>query len=115
MSAWGELIASMDDTVFDVLSDSAWLAGEELAGMFYAPWLAPSLGGMKTHIREPHFTVRDDVAARVREGDVLTVGRHGEFEVLDLQPDGSGLTAIILRGKGGNNAKAAAGLAGRLV
>ena len=78
-------------------------------------WLAPALGGLKTHIREPHFTVRDDVAARVREGDVLTVGRHGEFEVLDLQPDGSGLTAIILRGKGGNNAKAAAGLAGRLV
>lgn len=115
MSAWDELTASMDNTVFDVVADCAWLEDKELAGMFYAPWLAPPLGGMKTHIREPHFTVRDGVAPRVRVGDVLTVGKHGEFEVLDLRPDGSGLTAIILRGKGGNDAKAAAGLAGRLV
>lgn len=95
-----QLTARLDDAVFATLSDRAWLGSQPLAGMFYAPWLAPALGQLKTAIREPHFTVRDAVAARISEGQLLRVDGQGEYIVLRLQPDGSGLTALILRGKG---------------
>ncbi|WP_199104160.1 hypothetical protein [Aquitalea sp. ASV11] len=95
-----QLTARLDAAVFATLSDRAWLGSQLLPGMFSAPWLAPALGQLKTAIREPHYIVRDAEASRVGEGDILRVDGQGEYIILRLQPDGSGLTALILRGKG---------------
>ncbi|MCL2345252.1 MAG: hypothetical protein FWC58_05325 [Desulfobulbus sp.] len=96
MTGFRELAAEMDDTVFDTLSDAAAIEGRPVRGMFSAPWLAPQLGRLNTGIVEPQLVVRDADAAGVEKGaavDVLGLG----YEVVAIEPDGTGITALILR------------------
>ncbi|MGQ5522643.1 head-tail joining protein [Chitinimonas sp. PSY-7] len=94
------LAQAMDETLFMALADVGELDGKPVRGMFAAPWLQPALGKLNTSIREPHFIVRDSDCTQVRrgaQGSVLTIQGMGCFEVVSIEPDGSGLTTLVLR------------------
>lgn len=94
-----DLIADVDATVFDALGDSGTVDGRPVMGMFAAPWLQPALGKLNTAIREPHYALLDADAAGVMKNSVVTVDRQGEYSVVGVEPDGSGLTTLVLRVK----------------
>jgi len=92
-------VADLDTAVFEALSDEVEIDGkpDPVMGMFYSPWLdVETVRGQRTGLREPFVMLRDADAAGVRQrtrvqalGDV--------FSVMELQPDGSGMTKLILR------------------
>ena len=101
-TAWSMAVAGMDTAVFGTLGNRAWLNDATaddppILGMYEAPWTAPPVGRVRTALSEPSFSVRDITAAGISKGDRLRVERYGSFVVVDLQPDGSGETLLIIR------------------
>ena len=99
-----ELMADVDDIVFETLGDRARIEGrsEPVLGMFSAPWLQPRMGRMNTAIREPRFEIRVADAAGLNKGLLVTVDvpeldGGGDYDLLQLEPSGDGLVALILR------------------
>lgn len=97
-----DLVASIDDTVFDTLADSGRVEGRLLRGMFSSPWLGPKMGRLNTGLREPRFTIRATDAAGIEPGQVVTIDLPaedggGEYDLVELEPDGTGLVALLLR------------------
>lgn len=94
-----EHVADLDTAVFEALSDEVQIDGkpDPVMGMFYSPWLdVETVRSQRTGLREPFVILRDADAAGVRQrtrvqalGDV--------FSVIELQPDGSGMTKLVLR------------------
>ncbi|MDR0672514.1 MAG: hypothetical protein LBF93_02375 [Zoogloeaceae bacterium] len=99
MMMFRDLAARMDDVVFRALSDAAAIDGRPVRGMFYAPWLAPQIGQLKTGLVEPHLVVRDGDACGVEKGAMVCIDGFcdAQYEVVSIQPDGTGITALILR------------------
>lgn len=92
-----DLTAALDGAVFNALGDAANLGGRPVSGMFAAPWLQPQLGKLNTAIREPRLTVRDADAEGVAKGSPVTVDGQGAYTVVSIEPDGTGLTVLVLR------------------
>ncbi|MCM8743176.1 head-tail joining protein [Pseudomonas koreensis] len=99
-----ELMTYVDDIVFETLGDSARIEGrsEPLLGMFSAPWLQPRMGRMNTAIREPRFEIRVADTRGLSKGLLVTVevpelDGGGDYDLLQLEPTGDGLVALILR------------------
>ena len=96
MSAFRELAAEMDSAIFGELADDATIDGRPVRGMFSAPWLAPQVGRLNTGIVEPQIALRDIDATGVEKGTVVVFDGLG-YEVVAIEPDGTGLTVLILR------------------
>lgn len=96
MPDFSALAARMDADIYTHLSDPATLDGEAVRGMFQAPWQQPRMGTMGTGIVEPVLVVRDADAAETAEGSTVEVAGHA-YEVVSIEPDGTGLTALVLR------------------
>lgn len=98
-----DLVSDIDDTVFDTLADSGRVEGRPVKGMFSAPWLGPKMGRLNTGLREPRFTIRVADAAGVEPGQVVSIDLPapdgGEYDLVELEPDGSGLVALLLRAR----------------
>jgi hypothetical protein len=99
-----ELMADVDDIVFETLGDRARIEGrsEPVLGMFSAPWLQPRIGRMNTAIREPRFEIRVADTDGLSKGllvsvDVPGLDGGGDYDLLQLEPTGDGLVALILR------------------
>ncbi|MDN8001236.1 hypothetical protein QZN00_29295 [Burkholderia multivorans] len=90
------LSGELDSSVFDALADQAAIAGRPVRGMFSSPWLAPQLGRLDTGLIEPQLIVRDLDAVDVAKGTTLSFDGQ-TFEVVGVEPDGTGVTALILR------------------
>ncbi|QKJ72657.1 MULTISPECIES: hypothetical protein [Pseudomonas] len=102
--AFRELIDDLDDVVFDTLGDSAQIEGraEPVLGMFSAPWKQPAFGKVHSAIREPRFEIRVKDSEGLSKGlrvtvDVPVLDGGGEYDLLQLEPNGNGLVALILR------------------
>ncbi|MGA9701130.1 head-tail joining protein [Pseudomonas sp.] len=102
--AFRDLIDDIDDTVFGVLADQAQIEGraEPVLGMFSAPWKQPAFGKLHTAIREPRFEIRVKDSDGLSKGlrvtvDVPTLDGGGDYDLLQLEPNGNGLVALILR------------------
>lgn len=91
-----ELAAEMDATIFDALTDEVTINGIPVNGMFSAPWLQPQIGRLNTGMIEPQVAVRDADATGVNKGDPVEAN-GGSYEVVNIEPDGTGVTALILR------------------
>ena len=96
MSAFRELAAEMDSAIFDELADDATIDGRPVRGMFSAPWLAPQVGRLNTGIVEPHLIVQDADAGGVEKGALVVFDTLG-YEVVAIEPDGTGVTVLVLR------------------
>lgn len=96
MSAFRELAAEMDSAIFDELADDATIDGRPVRGMFSAPWLAPQVGRLNTGIVEPHLIVQDADAGGVENGAQVIFDALG-YEVVAIEPDGTGVTVLVLR------------------
>ena len=96
MSAFRELAAEMDSAIFDELADDATIDGRPVRGMFSAPWLAPQVGRLNTGIVEPHLIVQDADAGGVGNGAQVVFDGLG-YEVVAIEPDGTGVTVLVLR------------------
>jgi len=95
-------VARMDAVLFARLSDPAIVNGVPVRGMFSAPWTDPRLGSMRTGLVSPSLVLRD--VDRVDAGAELAslVQVMGKtFEVVSVEPDGTGFTTLELR-EGGN-------------
>jgi len=96
MTTFREKLARMDATLFLQLGDAAKINGTPVRGMFAAPWLEPRLGSLRTGLLEPTLTVREVDAVEVAKGDLADVlGKT--YEVMSVEPDGSGLIVLELR------------------
>lgn len=99
-----DLIADVDAVVFETLGDSARIEGydEPVLGMFAAPWLQPKMGNTRTALREPKFEIRVRDSHGLRKGllvsvDLPELDGGGDYDLLQLEPGGDGLVALILR------------------
>ncbi|MGY1952508.1 MULTISPECIES: head-tail joining protein [Pseudomonas] len=102
--AFRDLIDDIDDVVFETLGDSAQIEGraEPVLGMFSAPWKQPAFGKVHSAIREPRFEIRVKDSEGLSKGlrvtvDVPVLDGGGEYDLLQLEPNGNGLVALILR------------------
>ncbi|MCU7237147.1 head-tail joining protein [Pseudomonas peradeniyensis] len=100
--AFRDLIDEVDDTVFEVLGDTARIEGREVMGMFSAPWLQPKLGRITTSLREPHLVIRvkDSAGVETRqrvEIDLPVEDGGGAYTIASVEPGGDGLIALVLR------------------
>ena len=99
-----DLVADIDSVIFDVLGDSARIEGhaEPVLGMFSAPWKQPAFGKVHTAIREPRFEIRVKDSDGLSQGlrvtiDLPSLDGGGDYDLMQLAPDGNGLVALILR------------------
>ncbi|MGY3171607.1 hypothetical protein ACVWYU_000981 [Pseudomonas sp. TE12234] len=99
-----DLIAEVDAVVFETLGDSARIEGrdEPVLGMFAAPWLQPKFGKLNTGLREPRLEIRVSDSAGLQQGmlvsiDLPALDGGGDYDLLQLEPSGDGLVALILR------------------
>jgi hypothetical protein len=97
--AFRDNVVDLDEAVFETLSDAVQIDGrtDPVMGMFYSPWLdVEPMRGQRSGLREPFVILRDADAAGVRQRARLqALGEH--FSVVDVQPDGSGTTKLVLR------------------
>jgi len=96
MPDFSALAARMDTVIYARLSDLVTLDGAPLRGMFSTPWLQPRMGAMRTGFVEPLLVVRDADSAGAAEGSVVEAGGK-TFDVVSVEPDGTGLTTLVLR------------------
>lgn len=96
MRAFRNLAADMDEAIFAALADDAQVDGRPVRGMFSAPWLAPQVGMLNTGIVEPHLVVRDADAGGVERGAQVVFDGLG-YEVVAVEPGGTGVTVLVLR------------------
>lgn len=93
-----QIFSGLDNTLLNAMGDDAIV--DELVtvrGLFEAPWLQPQMGTLRTSIQEPMFTARSVDLALVTENSVLTI-KGANYEVVPpFEPDGTGLTKLILR------------------
>jgi hypothetical protein len=100
--AFRDLVDQVDATIFEILADVGYIEGRRVQGMFSAPWLQPQFGKLNTGLREPRFVIRladaDGVekTQRVRI-DLPPLDGGGEYDLVLIEPDGTGLVALILR------------------
>ena len=102
--AFRDLVAEVDAVVFETLGDSARIEGrdEPVLGMFAAPWLQPKFGKLNTGLREPRFEIRVSDSYGLEPGllvsiDLPALDGGGDYDLLQLEPSGDGLVALILR------------------
>lgn len=102
--AFRDLIDDIDDVVFETLGDSALIEGraEPVLGMFSAPWKQPQFGKLNTGLREPRFEIcikdSDGLMKGLRVSvDLPALDGGGDYDLLQLEPNGNGLVALILR------------------
>lgn len=96
MTDFSALAARLDSAVFSRLSDPATIDGRPVRGMFRAPWMQPAMGTMQTGLNEPTLVVRDaDIAAAAPGSLVVNAGKT--FDVVSIEPDGTGTTTLVLR------------------
>jgi len=93
-----DLVARLDEAVFRELHDEASIDGRPVRGMFASPWLDPQVGQLKTGIVEPTLTLRDVDACGVDRGALVQVCCR-EYEVVSVEPDGTGVTVLARREK----------------
>ncbi|WP_030128514.1 hypothetical protein [Pseudomonas sp. QTF5] len=99
-----DLIAEVDAVVFETLGDTVRIEGrdEPVLGMFAAPWLQPKFGKLNTGLREPRFEIRVSDSHGLSKGllvsvDLPELDGGGDYDLLQLEPSGDGLVALILR------------------
>ncbi|WP_350649060.1 hypothetical protein [Pseudomonas sp. HY13-MNA-CIBAN-0226] len=102
--AFRELVDAIDNVVFETLGDTAQIEGRDKAvlGMFSAPWLQPKFGKLNTGLREPRFEIRVCDSQGLSKGlrvniDLPDLDGGGDYDLLQLEPSGDGLVALILR------------------
>jgi len=102
--AFRDLVADLDAVVFETLGDTARIEGrdEPVLGMFAAPWLQPKIGRLNTGLREPRFEIRVSDSGGLSKGllvsvDLPELDGGGDYDLLQLEPSGDGLVALILR------------------
>lgn len=99
-----DLIAEVDAVVFETLGDTARIEGrdEPVFGMFAAPWLQSKFGKLNTGLREPRFEIRVSDSQGLEQGmlvsvDLPALDGGGDYDLIQLEPSGDGLVALILR------------------
>lgn len=94
----------MDALVLDGLGDIGLVDGREIAGFFSAPWLQPRMGRINTALREPQFEIRVNDVAGIEPGQLVVIDLPvqdggGDYDLVKLEPDGTGWVALLLRAK----------------
>lgn len=97
-----DLSDDMDALVLDGLGDLGLVGGREIAGFFSAPWLQPKFGKLNTGLREPRFEIRVSDSQGLSKGmpvsiDLPELDGGGDYDLVQLEPSGDGLVALILR------------------
>ncbi|WP_285416528.1 hypothetical protein [Pseudomonas sp. efr-133-TYG-5] len=97
-----ELSDDMDVLILDGLGDTAMVGGRDVTGFFSAPWLQPKFGKLNTGLREPRFEIRVCDSQGLEQGmqvsiELPAMDGGGDYDLVQLEPSGDGLVALILR------------------
>jgi len=94
-----QFFADVDPALIDLLGDDALLDSVSLKVLFEAPWKKPTIGTLRTELIEPiAICVGSQVAAVVEGVSVLRMVEEAkDYLVVDAQPDGTGITVLVLR------------------
>ena len=100
--AFRDLVADIDEVVFEMLSDAGTIEGRAVVGMFAVPWLQPRIGRQPTALREPSFVIRVADADGVEKTQTVTIDLPvkdggGRYTVVGVEPGGDGLVTLVLR------------------
>jgi len=96
VSTFRDLMAEMDAAIFETLTDDVTINGLPVKGLFSSPWLGPQIGHLNTGLVETQVVVRNADAAGVEKGNPVTA-EGGNYVVVRIEPDGSGVATLILR------------------
>jgi len=88
-------LASADAVIFRHLGDdAAVLDNVPITGVFRNAY-SQSLGGIAT--KQPIFVARSTEVPRARQGSTLRlVGQADTYRVANIEPDGTGVTTLLL-------------------
>ncbi|NHN77700.1 hypothetical protein HA520_10455 [Azotobacter chroococcum] len=96
-----DAVVKLDAAVFDTLADAATLDDQPVLGMFEQVVAHPKIGTLNTGLIEPRLVLRAADAQAAVRGSVVVVDLPapdgGAYDVVDIEPDGGGLVALILR------------------
>lgn len=97
-----DLVADVDEVVFEQLADEGSIEGKPVRGMFSAPWLQPQMGKLNTGLREPHFVIRVADAEDVDKAQICSIqlptkDGGGDYTIVRVEPGGDGLVTLVLR------------------
>lgn len=93
-----DLAAGTDQDILDATGDDAVLDGREIRVLFAEPWIEPRLGTMRTDITQPMAYLPQSALGGAAEGSVLAFAGQ-EYDVVGLEPDGTGWLGLVLRPK----------------
>lgn len=90
--------AMLNASLVTHLGESGTLDGLPVRGIWdESPGIA-RLSGMPTGLQRPVFGLRDEDAAAVgAEMDSVMIVRGKTYRVVNIEPDGSGMTGLVLR------------------
>lgn len=93
-----DLSKGLNPSILDALGDDALLDGRAVRILFAAPWIGPEIGTLRTDIVQPIAYLPEVDAADAREGSIVAfLGR--DYDVVGLEPDGTGWIGLVLRDK----------------
>ena len=91
-----ELSSGIDRDVLDATGDDALLNGRGVRVLFAEPWIEPRIGTLRTDITQPIAYLPEADLGDAIAGSLLTFGGQ-EYEVVGVEPDGTGWTGLVLR------------------
>ena len=94
-----QFFADTDPALIDLLGDDALLDGVSLKVLFEAPWKKPTIGNLRTGLIQPVAICLDSQVTGVGEGTSILhmIEENKDYLVIDVEPDGTGMTALVLR------------------
>lgn len=93
-----DLSEGLNPSILTALGDDALLDGRTVRILFAAPWIGPEIGTLRTDIVQPIAYLPEADAAGAREGSIVAfLGR--DYDVVGLEPDGTGWIGLVLRAR----------------
>jgi len=96
MTTFADIANEADAEIFAALADVATLDGVPVSGMLRSPWLQPQFGSVGTGLVEPQLVIRDIDLGESAQGSAVSIDGR-DYTVVSVEPDGTGLTALVLR------------------
>lgn len=91
-----DLCAATNGAVLDATGDDAQLDGRDVRILFAEPWIEPRLGTLRTDITQPMAYLPQADLQGVEKPELLSFNGQ-EYDVVAVEPDGTGWVGLVLR------------------
>lgn len=91
-----DLCAGTDQSVLDATGDDALLDGNGIRILFAEPWIEPHVGTLRTGITQPMAYLPQADLQGVEKPELLSFNGQ-DYDVVAVEPDGTGWVGLVLR------------------